>query len=273
MDTIILLSLFLPYSSSLICSGSEKALFHLPYPSNISTPSLKCFNECVKNDCEGVILTNDRCFVLSNSSFALEDSTFAAKKCVTGLYHSTISLTASQLVVPDRDASIISTPSLDQCIVRCANEKQCSACQFFSDSLDCLLSLFESRNGPDPLPEPDGFNVTFVQVISPLPKGECSPSFNSFQSIPVYTPIYGDAKLYNGSEGLEECLSHCSDCSSVLYSSHYKECFIVTPSSVSQPLNFIDDHFMILSSLCSPSFSSLQFPLFYLFSSCVRFSQ
>ncbi|KAF8385801.1 cutl-18 [Pristionchus pacificus] len=253
MDTIILLSLLLPYTSAFICSGSYNSLFHLPYPSNISNPSLKCFEECAKSDCDGVLLSEGKCFILSNSSFSLEDSTFSRKKCVSDLSHSSISQSASQLIVPDWEASIISTNTFDQCIVKCANDEKCSACQYFSDSHDCLVSRFESRNGPEPLPDIDGFNVSFARVISPIPKGDCSSSYHSFQFLPISTPIYGDVKLYNGSNGLEECISHCFDCTAIIYSSKYKECFIVSPSSSSsQSLNFIDDHFMILSSLCSP---------------------
>lgn len=57
---------------------------------------------------------------------------------------------------------------------RCEKENDLwsfSACQYFSDSHDCLVSRFESRNGPEPLPDIDGFNVSFARVISPIPKG------------------------------------------------------------------------------------------------------
>ncbi|GMT10703.1 hypothetical protein PFISCL1PPCAC_2000, partial [Pristionchus fissidentatus] len=171
----------------------------------------------------------------------------------SGLDAPSISQSASQLVVPDWEASIISTKTLNECIVRCANEQNCSSCEYFSDPHDCLLSRFESREGPDPLPEVDGFNVTYAQVTSPIPEGDCNPSeISSFHSVPVTTPIFGEAKLYNGSSGIQECLSHCEDCEAVIYSSHYKECFTVHPTTATQPLNFVDQHFVILTSLCSP---------------------
>lgn len=40
--------------------------------------------------------------------------------------------------------------------------------------------------------------------IHSFPSGDCSSSYHSFQFLPISTPIYGDVKLYNGSNGLEE---------------------------------------------------------------------
>ncbi|CAD6193395.1 unnamed protein product [Caenorhabditis auriculariae] len=232
--------------------NGEMAVFFVNGRARIPQSSGACFKHCAISNCTAAAFYGEYCFAVDMENYfgQIDEANLIKRHCVANISQPLLAKEFDDRILVDYTQKVTRAADKRDCLTQCQKEQEfpCLSTMFYEESGDCLLNSANSKTGVVKT-DTGGFKVSFVEFQELDANETCSNAFQLLSSDKV--EVRGDTKLFNGSGGLAECIARCKRCDFVIYNEIFMECFLVEQDASGQLLDFVNDEYKVLSSLCT----------------------
>ncbi|CAI2353774.1 unnamed protein product [Caenorhabditis sp. 36 PRJEB53466] len=198
-----------------------------------------------------VLFQGEICITIDKTNYfgRIEQKNYIEKQCVKKANHKLLVSEWDDRILVDRSRSVRKAESKLECLSFCAQEKAfpCLSAMFYHESKDCILNSASSASAQ--LTGTSGFKVSYMELHGLKEAVHCLNAFKMVAHDAL--EIRGESRIYNGSDGIANCIERCKDCDIVLFNEIFSECYIVWFDPSGQWLDFVNDEYQVLVNACS----------------------